>query len=123
MFGPKKEDEVLRKQRQAQLDIMIKRASRLKSLVNSDNSGWKDFFDLLDDYVNACKRRKLATRLDTASPEMIEQLKLLDHEIFILNFVLDIPMRYIDKTENAIAKEREREQREQRHKDQKAGSL
>lgn len=84
----------------------FKRVARLKKLTDSQASGWKDFHDLLSDYIDSCKKRKLRIRLDIADRETMDFVRLLDREIFILEFVLSIPMRYVDKVNNEVQAER-----------------
>ena len=109
MVKKKRQAARMNKITEQERDAMISRMARLNKMTNSPAAGWQDFFDLLGDYIEACKRRKTATRIDIASPEMIEQLKLLDREIYILEFVRQIPMKYVNKVENMIEREKKRE--------------
>ena len=113
LFKSKSEERRFKVTQDKMRDDMIQRMARIKRLIHSKETGWKDFFDLIDDYINACKKRKAHTRLDVADDKMIYQLKLLDHEIFILDFVKSIPVRYIEKVENSIRREKGREAHEQ----------
>lgn len=71
---------------------IIRQASLLRQLVNNQKSGWSEYVALLQDYVTACKRRKAVTALDTADDKTLAQLKLLDHEVWLINnFILKIP--------------------------------
>lgn len=81
-------------------DEMIERMGQLKGLV--DAQGWKDFEYLIQNYIDACKKRKLLTRLDTASADEIRTIQYLDREIMILQFVLDAPKKYIQKVEEGM---------------------
>ena len=101
MFKPKPEEEI-RKDRQKYLDDMIYRSTRLNKLIKSAGTGWQEFSVLINDYINKCKKRKAITPLDTADEKVIYELKLLDHEIFILSWMLRVPEQFIGKTEIAV---------------------
>lgn len=103
----------MKKQIEQDRDVMLSKVARLRKLVAAKDSGWITFYALMRNYIDACKRRKLGTRLDTASSEVIEQLKLLDHEIFTIEFILNIPQQYIDKVERAVEQEKKRNEREE----------
>jgi hypothetical protein len=57
----------------------LRRALRLKHLIAVE--GYADFIALIDDYIEKSLLRKLKTRIDTADGKIIEDLRLLDHEI------------------------------------------
>lgn len=97
MLGFKdKPDEKIKKGLEAKRrQLMVDRVPRLQHLTNSP--GWADYVALLDDYLDACKKRKAITALDRADDKTIYELKLLDHEIFILSWVKDMPAQFIDK--------------------------
>lgn len=102
-------EEQIKKERQKWLDEMIGRSARLKRLSYDKQSGWVEFVELLDDYIDKCKKRKAITALDRASDDTIYQLKLIDHEVFILNFVKQIPAQFMRNVEKALEKERKKE--------------
>lgn len=101
MFKPKTNEQII-KERQKNLDDMIFRSTRLNKLIMSARTGWKEFSILINDYIDKCKKRKAITALDNADEKTIYELKLLDHEIYILSWVLKIPEQFIGKTENAV---------------------
>ena len=93
-------------------DDVIVRMARLKALIGDRNkSGWDEYEALIRDYLDKCKKRKLATRLDIASPEDIRELQLLDHEIYILGWIVDMPHQYIERAERELDREKRVEQR------------
>jgi hypothetical protein len=101
LFNPKTDDQI-KQDMKKNLDNMILRSASLKKLIISNWSGWAEFRKLISDYMEKCKKRKAITALDTADEKTIYELKLLDHEIYILSWVLRIPEQFIDKTENAV---------------------
>jgi hypothetical protein len=66
-----------------------------------------EFCELIDDYIDKAKKRKAVTALDRASEADIYQLKLIDHEIYILSWVLKIPEQFIERTELELKKSKE----------------
>jgi hypothetical protein len=84
-------------------------AAKLNNLVNAETTGWKEFINLVDNYIDSCKKRKAITALDRADNDMIYMLKLLDHEIFILNWVKKIPEQFIKKAEQKPEEEQDAE--------------
>lgn len=101
---PEKEQKEMEKQR----ELAFKRIARLKSMFYSKSSGWQDFFDLLGDYIEACRKRKARIRLDIADQATIDFVRMLDREIYILEFVRNIPMAYVDKVNNQVQLEKRR---------------
>lgn len=95
----RKESEELKKLRQKWLEECLEKIPRLKKLINSKNSGWPEFVEILEDYKTHLEKRKAFTSLDTADDATIEQLKKYDHEKYILNFIINSVGRYIDKIE------------------------
>lgn len=77
----------------------FKKVARFKRLIKNEQSGWTQFVETLQDYIDKCYIRKLKTRLDIADDKTIEQLKLLDHEIFTLLWVMEMPGQYIKNIE------------------------
>jgi hypothetical protein len=99
----KKTDDEIQKELAKKRDELIVRASKMNKLINSKDSGWFEFVALLDDYISACQRRKAVTALDTADERTLQQLKYLDHEVFILTWAKSIPqqvMRQLEELEN-----------------------
>lgn len=95
---PKSEDEI-KKEIEQKKEIAIIKAIRLKQLIKEKDTGWKEFCELIEDYINSCMYYKLKTPLDTANQEVLEQLKYQDRDIYILKWVLQIPQQFINKTE------------------------
>lgn len=104
---PKSTDEQIRKDREIWLQQMLDKSQGLERLIKANNTGWKEFCLLLFDYIDKCKKRKAVTALDRATDADISQLKLLDHEIYILSWVLKIPEQFIKQVEAEIEKEKE----------------
>jgi hypothetical protein len=105
----KKTDEQIKLEKQEWLNNAIKKSASLKSLILNNKSGWLEFMALVDEYIEACKKRKAITALDIADSSTIEQLKLLDHEVFILNWMKQVPEQFINKTESAVEAEKKKE--------------
>jgi hypothetical protein len=105
---PKTEEEI-KKDREKWLKEMLEKSQKLERLIKSNNTGWSEFNSLLNDYIDKAKKRKAITALDRATDADIYQLKLLDHEIYILTWVLKIPEQFIGKTEAEIKKQNEEE--------------
>ena len=86
----------MRKDMDKKREQIIQRAAAMRKLVGDNTSGWGDYVSLLEDYVSACKRRKAVTALDTADDKTLAQLKLLDHEVWLIEtFILKIPAQMI----------------------------
>lgn len=83
----------------------LKKAALLKKLTIDQESGWIDFVELLNEYIEACNKKKQAKRLDFLKPdqlsEAVEEIKRLDHEIFTVRWILQIPQQFITNTEEA----------------------
>lgn len=108
----KKPEAIIKKEREERLNELIIQSSKLRKLIKYERAGWRIFTELLDDYMDKCKKRKAITALDRATDEEIYQLKLIDHEIFILNFVKRMPEQFIKNVENAIKAKKEEEENE-----------
>ena len=100
-----KSDEQIKLDREKWLAEMLLKSQSLEKLIKSDTSGWKEVCLLIEDYIDKAKKRKAITALDRATDADIFQLKLLDHEIYILSWVLRIPEQFIGKIESEIKKE------------------
>ncbi len=94
---PKTEDEI-KKELEEKRELALIKAGKLKHLIK-DKTGWDEFCNLIEDYIDACNIRKLKTRLDNATPETLEELKFMDRDIYLLNWVLQIPEQFINKVE------------------------
>lgn len=104
-----KTDEQIKLDREKWLEEMLVKSQSLERLIKLNNTGWREFAGLLNDYIDKAKKRKAITALDMASDADIYQLKLLDHEIYILSWVLRIPEQFIGKVEAEMKKNNERE--------------
>lgn len=106
-FRPKKglPEEEIKKQREVWLQEMLERSKLLGRLIHNEKSGWGEFCGLIEDYIDKAKKRKALTALDRASEAEIQQLKYLDHEIYILMWVLRIPQQFIDGVEKEMKEE------------------
>lgn len=109
MLGLKKGKKIS-KELQAKREALIARADEMRKLTLNPDSGWAEYIGLLDDYVNACVKRKAVTSLDRATDSEIENLKKLDHEVwFINNFIKVIPQK-IFANEEAMLKTAQQEE-------------
>lgn len=107
MLGMKKPDikaEALKKR-----EKLLARAQEMRKLTLNPDSGWTEFMGILEDYTQACMKRKALTALDIASDKEIYELKLLDHEIYILQWVKNIPMKIFSAEEDMLKKVRDKE--------------
>jgi hypothetical protein len=105
-----KTDEQIKKDRQAFLDDAVKRVANLKRFILSDKSGWGEFCDIINDYILQCKKRKAVTALDIADDKTINELRLLDHGIYIMRMIVSMPNQFINKIENMEQKAKEEEE-------------
>ena len=97
----KRDDEKIKKEMDKAREKIIRQAASLRKLVKSSDSGWSEYVALLEDYVSACKRRKAVTPLDTVDAKTLEQLKLLDHEVWLISsFILRIPEKIFEQEKN-----------------------
>ena len=111
MFEKIKKDMQRAKQNRIRDDMVI-RMARLKALIGDRHkSGWDEYYSLIKDYIDKCEKRKVATRLDIASKEVLHEIQLLDHEIYILNWLLNIPSQYIERAENELERNKRNEER------------
>jgi hypothetical protein len=111
LFKPKIKttEEEIKRDREKWLQDMLDKSGRLNHLIKSNETGWKEFAELISDYIDKVKKRKAITAMDRASDADIYQLKLLDHEIYILSWVLKIPEQFIGQVEAEIQKNKEEE--------------
>lgn len=101
--------EQIKQAREKWLNEMLVKSAKLQSLIKAKDTGWEEFCELLDDYINKAMKRKAITALDVATDADIYQLKLLDHEIYFLNYIQRIPESFINKIEAEVEKEKEKE--------------
>lgn len=106
---PKSTDEQIKKDRGVWLQDMLDKSVNLERLIKANNTGWKEVCELLNDYMDKAKKRKAITALDRATEAEIYQLKLLDHEIYILSWVLKIPEQFIGHVETEMRKNKQEE--------------
>jgi len=107
---PKATDEQIKVDREQWLQAMLDKSVEIKRLILSNKSGWAEFSLLISDYIDKAKKRKAITALDRATEAEIYQIKLLDHEIYILSWVLKIPEQFIGQVEAEIEKQKEKEE-------------
>lgn len=110
-FNPKeiKTEEQIHADRRKWLDKAIIRSANLKKLILDNQTGWIEYIRLIDEYIQAVKKRKVATSLDYAEEKVIYELKLLDHEINILEWAKQVPAQFINNVEELLKKEKEEE--------------
>lgn len=95
---------------QKEIDKMIGSAARLRKLSANEYSGWADFVRLLDDYVCSLLEHKKGFNLSMASDEQINQLKLYDRDVWLINnFIRKIPQAFIKNLEEAVKRQKEEE--------------
>lgn len=102
MFGNllhQPESKKLKKFREKLLEESVEKIGRLKKLISQPNSGWPEFAEILNEYKKHIEKRKALTSLDTASVDTINELKKLDHEKYMLNFILGAIDNHINKVE------------------------
>ena len=108
MMPKKKTDEEIKKEMERRRDAILLRADVLRPFVLKDGTGWKEYKGLIENYIESCKKRKAVTAIDRLIPgnladdRTIHELKLLDHEIFILSWVLQFPFEEIATAEKII---------------------
>lgn len=104
----KKTDEQIKKEMERQRDKIIARAEILRPFVAKEGTGWREYVGLIQSYIESCKKRKAITALDRLVPgnpaddRTLHELKLLDHEIYILSWVLMMPFEQIKRAEKII---------------------
>lgn len=111
-FNPKQEkpDEQIKKDRQKWLDGAIVRSAKLKKLITDNKTGWAEVVILLDEYIQACKKRKVATDLSVADDATIQQLRLMDESINLCEWFKKIPEQFIGKVEGMLTEQKEKEE-------------
>ena len=105
---PKKSEDQIKQERNKLLNEMLDKSVKLKTMINSNQSGWQEFILLIDEYIDKCKKRKAITALDMATDADLYQLKLLDHEVFILSWIKQMPEQFINNIDNKV-KQNQRE--------------
>jgi hypothetical protein len=96
---PRTEEEITKRLEDKKVEGLIT-ASKLRHLIK-DKTGWAEVVRIIQDYIEYCQLLKLNTSLDTADEKTLERLKLLDREVYVLNWVLKIPEQFIEKVEKA----------------------
>lgn len=104
----KKTDEEIKKEMAKYRDELIQQVARFNRLTQTEESGWMDWVNLINDYIDKSQKRKLATRLDTADDKTIQELKYLDHEIMILTWAKRIPQQIADRLKELEDKDKEK---------------
>jgi hypothetical protein len=102
-FKPKVDEQIKKDLENKRKELAISRVPRLGHLIKSQ--GWVDYLALVDEYIEACKKRKAITAIDRADDKTIQELRLLDHEIFILSWMKEIPGQFINKTNEMVRKD------------------
>ena len=97
VIKPSTDEEIQRRREQAK-ELALLKAARLKHLIK-DQTGWAEFLGLIDEYIEASQLRKFKTRLDIADEKTLQILKELDHDIYLLKWVKNIPMQFITQAE------------------------
>jgi hypothetical protein len=80
-------------------DITLQRCARFKRLIGDNTLGWNEFKIVIQDYIDLMRLKKLSVSLDRADQGLINVLKLMDREIYILEWVLRIPNQFIQATD------------------------
>ncbi len=106
---PKTEEEIIQERQEAQ-DEAILQAGRLKKLTLAENTGWKDYCLLIQDYIDKILQRKIVTRLDTATEGTKRQLELNDRDVATLEWVLQIPQQFIINLEQELEEQKKKEE-------------
>jgi len=101
----------IRKEMLKKRDNLIRQAEEMRKLTLTPNSGWDEFNSILDNYVNACMKRKAVTALDTATEKEIYELKLIDHEVFLIKQFIQVIPKKIFFSEQEMEKQIRQEQK------------
>ena len=105
----KKPEQVIARELEAKREKLIAQAGKMAALVNDKSLCWAEYCAILDEYVDACRKRKAITALDRADDKTIEALKYIDHEIwFVQTFIKRIPEMIFEK-EKAMQEAAKRE--------------
>ena len=102
----------IKKFRQQLLEETVKKIARLKKLIGAPDSGWPEFVEILNEYKKHLEKRKALTSLDTATPDTIDELKKVDHERWMLGFILGAINKHINKVEQEKLEIKRRENEE-----------
>ena len=79
---------------------MQARAKKLSKLINGEDTGWVEFIKLIDERIDKQKKYKALTRIDTADEKMINYLKFVDYEVYLLSSVKRVAGNFIKELEN-----------------------
>lgn len=111
----RKESDKIKKERAKWLEECLEKIPKLRKLISKPDSGWPEFVEIINDYISHIERRKVVTSLDTADDKTIQELKYLDHEKYILKFIIGAVNNWINKVE-ARRLEIQKQEREDRIK-------
>ena len=95
----------IKEAREKFLDEALKDVAKLKRLISNPDSGWPEYVKILKRYKKKIEKRKALTSLDTASDEAIAQLKILDHDKYMLNYFIDCVegfFKVVEKTKEEV---------------------
>ncbi len=83
-------------------DITLLRCARFKRLKGDNTLGWNEFKIVIQDYIDLMRLKKLSISLDRADDNLINLMKMMDREIYILEWVLRIPDQFIETTDKMM---------------------
>jgi len=95
------------------LEEALRRSGRLQKVSVSEFSGWIDYVQILNDYVDKVKKRKALLRFDQATQEDIDATKYLDHEAwFIENYIKPLVNNFVSGLDAAVKKQQREEDKQ-----------
>jgi len=101
----KKQANKIKKDTMKKRDELLRCAEEMRRLTLTPNSGWHEFIDILNKYVDAQMKHKALTALDRADEKTIYELKLIDHEIYLITqFIKKIPAKIFASEDDLIKK-------------------
>ena len=106
---PKTEEEIEQVRQEVQNEAILQ-AGRLNKLSLADNTGWKDYCLLIQDYIDKLLQKKVTIRLDIANENTKRQLEFNDREIAILEWVMQIHQQFISGLEAELEEQRKKEE-------------
>ena len=83
-------------------EITLQRCARFKRLLGDNALHWNEVKIVIQDYIDILRLKKLNISLDRADDKLIEIMKLMDREVYILEWVLRIPDQFIEATNKMI---------------------
>jgi len=94
------------------LNEAIERCARMNKINVHEFSGWADYVQILDDYVDKIKKRKGLLRMDVATDAEIQVTKWLDHEAFFIETYIKTLIRsFVSELDKKLASVRKEEER------------